>query len=219
MFKDVKEMLKKRNHIVAHLNQHYTIYIFTIILFLTGIIFGAIIVNSMSFIQKQDLFFYLERFFQNFLVEDGVTRKALFQNAMLYHIQFLALLFFLGLAVIGLPIIWVLLFVKGVAIGFTVGYFVNQLGWKGLLFSFSAIAPQNLIVIPVYIMASVFAMIFSFTLIQSIFSKRYKLPVLQVFYRYIALFVLLIIGASVAAVLETVVSFESMKLISEQILK
>ncbi|PWU68589.1 MULTISPECIES: stage II sporulation protein M [Gracilibacillus] len=212
-------MLKKRNHIVAHLNQHYTIYIFTIILFLTGIIFGAIIVNSMSFIQKQDLFFYLERFFQNFLVEDGVTRKALFQNAMLYHIQFLALLFFLGLAVIGLPIIWVLLFVKGVAIGFTVGYFVNQLGWKGLLFSFSAIAPQNLIVIPVYIMASVFAMIFSFTLIQSIFSKRYKLPVLQVFYRYIALFVLLIIGASVAAVLETVVSFESMKLISEQILK
>ncbi len=152
-------------------------------------------------------------------MEDGVTRKALFQNAMLYHIQFLALLFFLGLAVIGLPIIWVLLFVKGVAIGFTVGYFVNQLGWKGLLFSFSAIAPQNLIVIPVYIMASVFAMIFSFTLIQSIFSKRYKLPVLQVFYRYIALFVLLIIGASVAAVLETVVSFESMKLISEQILK
>ncbi len=36
---------------------------FMIILFLTGITFGAFIVNSMHFVQKQDLFFYLERFF------------------------------------------------------------------------------------------------------------------------------------------------------------
>ncbi|KAB8138393.1 stage II sporulation protein M [Gracilibacillus oryzae] len=212
-------MPKKRNIIVNHLNQYYTIYIFTIILFLTGIIFGAIIVNSMSWIQKQDLYFYLENFFLNYLSDNNMAQTDLFKNAMLYHIQFLALLFFLGLAVIGLPIIWVLLFVKGVAVGFTVGYFVNQLGWKGLMLAFSSIASQNMIIIPIYIIASAFAMIFSFTLLQSIFSKRYKLPVIQVFYRYIGVFFILTIGATIAAGLESVISFKSMQMISDYFIK
>lgn len=37
-----------------HVKTHATIYLFMIILFLTGIVFGAIIVNSMNFVQKQD---------------------------------------------------------------------------------------------------------------------------------------------------------------------
>ncbi|WP_208588212.1 stage II sporulation protein M [Gracilibacillus suaedae] len=207
---------KSRKPISNHLVKYHTIYIFTIILFITGIIFGAIIVNSMNFVQKEDLFFYLERFFLGYLQDEDISKQALFQNAIFYHIQFLCLLFFLGLAVIGLPIIWVLLFVKGVAIGFTVGFFVNQLGIQGLLFSFSAIAPQNLIIIPIYIMASSFAMIFSLTLLQSMFSRRYKQPILQIFYRYTAVFICLMVVVSIAALLESVVSFETMRLISDR---
>ncbi len=52
-----------RNLFMEHIKRHTTIYVFTIILFLTGIVFGAILVNSMDFVQKQNLFFYLERFF------------------------------------------------------------------------------------------------------------------------------------------------------------
>ncbi|SFL83798.1 stage II sporulation protein M [Gracilibacillus orientalis] len=207
---------KTRKPISNHFAKYHTIYIFTIILFITGIIFGAIIVNSMTFVQKQDLFFYLERFFLGYLQDENISKQALFSNATFYHVQFLALLFFLGLAVIGLPIIWVLLFVKGIAIGFTVGFFVNQLGFKGLLFSFSAIAPQNLIIIPIYIMASSFAMIFSLTLLQSMFSKRYKQPILQIFYRYTVVFIGLMIVVGLAALLESIVSFETMRLISDR---
>lgn len=213
------KLAKNRKPISNHFSKYHTIYIFTIILFITGIIFGAIIVNSITFVQKQDLFFYLERFFLGYLQDEDISKQALFTNATFYHIQFLALLFFLGLAVIGLPIIWVLLFVKGIAIGFTVGFFVNQLGFSGLLFSFSAIAPQNLIIIPIYIMASCFAMIFSLTLLQSIFSKRYKQPILQIFYRYTVVFIGLMIVVGLAALLESVVSFEMMRLISDRVIK
>jgi stage II sporulation protein M len=191
---------KSRKPISSHLAKYHTIYIFTIILFITGIIFGAIIVNSMNFVQKEDLFFYLERFFLGYLQDEDISKQALFQNAIFYHIQFLSLLFFLGLAVIG----------------FTVGFFVNQLGIKGLLFSFSAIAPQNLIIIPIYIIASSFAMVFSLTLLQSMFSRRYKQPILQIFYRYTAVFICLMIVVSIAALLESIVSFETMKLISDR---
>ncbi|MDX8046064.1 stage II sporulation protein M [Gracilibacillus sp. S3-1-1] len=210
--------LSNRKPLFSHFSKYHTIYIFTVILFITGIIFGAVIVNSMTFVQKQDLFFYLDRFFSGYLQEDNISKQALFTNAIFYHIQFLALLFFLGLAVIGLPIIWVLLFVKGVAIGFTVGFFVNQLGFNGLLFSFTSIAPQNLIIIPIYIIASSMAMVFSLTLLQSIFSKRYKQPILQIFYRYTLVFICLMAVMSLAAVLESVVSFETMKILSRNII-
>ncbi len=50
-------MYNKRTLLIDHVREHATIYIFMTILFLTGIIFGAVIVNSMNFIQKQDLFF------------------------------------------------------------------------------------------------------------------------------------------------------------------
>ncbi|GAA0296632.1 stage II sporulation protein M [Gracilibacillus halotolerans] len=201
----------RQSNWITHMEKYHTIYIFTIILFLTGIIFGAIIVNSMAFPQKQDLFFYLERFFHGYLQEDALTNNNIFKNSFIYHIQTLAVLFFLGFAVIGMPVIWVLLFLKGVAIGFTVGFFVNQLGTQGLLFAFSAIAPQNLILIPLYIGACSIAMIFSLNLIQSIVSKRYKHSIMQTFTRYVATFVILVAIAGVAAFLESIVSFEAMR--------
>ncbi|WP_066193095.1 MULTISPECIES: stage II sporulation protein M [Gracilibacillus] len=211
------QLPKKQNNILQHMVKYHTIYLFTIILFVTGIVFGAIIVNSMTFVQKQDLFFYLERFFLGYVQEDGVSQLELFKNALFYHIQFLALIFFLGIAVIGVPIIWVLLFVKGVAVGFTVGFFVSQLGAKGLLFSFASIAAQNLIIIPIYIIASTLAMIFSISILQSIFSKRYKRPMIPSFFRYATAFICFMLIIAVAALMESFVSFESIKIIADQL--
>jgi len=201
----------RQSNWIGHMEKYHTIYIFTVILFLTGIIFGAIIVNSMAFPQKQDLFFYLERFYHGYLQEDALSNNNIFKNSIIHHIQTLGVLFFLGFAVIGMPVIWVLLFLKGVAIGFTVGFFVNQLGTNGLLFAFSAIAPQNLILIPLYIVACSLAMIFSLNLIQSIVSKRYKHSIMQSFSRYVMTFVILVAIAGIAAFLESIVSFEAMR--------
>ncbi len=49
--------------IAAHLDENRTLYWFTTVLFFIGIIFGAIIVNSLSLTQKHDLYMYLNQFF------------------------------------------------------------------------------------------------------------------------------------------------------------
>lgn len=103
-----------------------------IILFLTGITFGAFIVNSMHFVQKQDLFFLFRKiFFGEFVTENSINRLEILKGSFLYHVKYLLLIFILGLSVIGLPIVWILLFLKGLVVGFTVGFLVNQLGIKG----------------------------------------------------------------------------------------
>ncbi|API90467.1 stage II sporulation protein M [Virgibacillus pantothenticus] len=204
-------MHKNKTLLINHVKEHATIYLFMVILFLTGIIFGAILVNSMNFVQKQDLFFYLERFFKQVTDNEQAAYIEIFKNSFFYHIKYLLLLFVLGLSVIGLPLVWILIFLKGLVVGFSVGFMVNQLGMNGLLLASLSIAPQNFLIIPVYIIAGSLAMIFSLTLLSKLFSNRIAQPVFQPFGRYVLLFSLLILFASIAALLETFVSNEAMQ--------
>lgn len=197
--------------LLNHLTKYHLIYLFLILLFLIGVIFGAIIVNSMDFIQKQRLFFYVDQFFQRLLEGPIVQKHEVVQTSFVYHFQYLALFFILGLSVIGLPLIWILIFIKGVVVGFSVGFFVNQLSWKGLMFAAASIAPQNLIAIPIYLLASGLAMIFSFTLLQKIFSRKLqKEPIGQYFVQYLLVFIMLMVIASAASFVEAFISNETM---------
>ncbi|WP_121639769.1 stage II sporulation protein M [Virgibacillus sp. Bac330] len=204
-------MQKNKTLLINHVKEHATIYLFMVILFLTGVIFGAILVNSMNFVQKQDLFFYLERFFKQITDNEQANYDEIFKNSFFYHIKYLLLLFVLGLSVIGLPLVWILIFLKGLVIGFSVGFMVNQLGMNGLLIATLSIAPQNFLIIPVYIVAGSLAMIFSLTLLSKLFTNKIAQPVFQPFGRYVILFSLLALFASVAALLETFIANEAMQ--------
>ncbi|MBP1969670.1 stage II sporulation protein M [Virgibacillus natechei] len=204
-------MLKNKTLLMNHVKEHATIYLFMIILFLTGIIFGAIIVNSMSFVQKQDLFFYLERFFGQIANNQSVDNVEILKSSFFYHVKYLLLLFILGLSVIGLPVVWILLFIKGLVIGFSVGFIVNQLGGSGLLLASLSIAPQNILIIPVYIIAGSLSMIFSLTLLNKLFTRKISQPVFQPFGRYVMIFSILLAISFIAAVLEAYVANEAME--------
>lgn len=200
-----------KSQITNHLREHVTIYLFMIILFLTGVIFGAIIVNSMNFIQKQDLFFYLERYFGQITTVEPIENKTILMSSFLFHVKYLLLLFVLGLTVIGLPIVLILLFAKGLVVGFSVGFIVNQLGLKGLLFAALSIAPQNILIIPIYVIAGSLSMIFSLTLFSILFNQRVSRPVFPLLGRYVFVFSVLLTFSLVAAILEAFVAHEAMQ--------
>jgi stage II sporulation protein M len=204
-------MYKNSFLVWEHIKNHSTIYLFMIILFLTGIIFGAVIVNSMDFIQKQDLFFYLERFFVQITEGVSIEKKDIFWQSFVYHAKYLILIFVLGLSVIGLPLVWVLLFVKGMVVGFSVGFIVNQLGLEGLLLSSLSIAPQNIIIIPVYIAAGTLSMIFSLGLLNKLFSRRNNQQILQPFLRYCIIFIILLVFSLIAAFMEAYIANKAME--------
>ncbi|WP_339227908.1 stage II sporulation protein M [Oceanobacillus sp. FSL K6-2867] len=204
-------MYKNSFIVWEHIKNHATIYLFMIILFLTGIIFGAVIVNSMGFIQKQDLFFYLERFFGQITEGASISKTDILWQSFTYQAKYLLLICILGLSVIGLPIVWVLIFVKGLVIGFSVGFIVNQLGLQGLLLASLSIAPQNILVIPIYIIAGSISMIFSLTLLNRLFSRKNHQLLLQPLARYSMIFVMLLVVSLAAALVEAYVSNQAMQ--------
>ena len=200
-----------KNQMTDHFKEHATIYVFIMILFLTGIIFGAIIVNSMEFNQKQDILFYLERYIGQIIDKEMIGNQTILMDSFLLHVKGLLLLFTLGLTVIGLPLVWILIFMKGLAIGFSVGFIVNQFGIKGLILAALSIAPQNLLIIPMYIIAGSLSMLFSLTLISILFNQKVSPPIIQFFRKYVLMFSFLLTISFVAALLEAFIAHEAMQ--------
>src|SRR5699024_4579867 len=147
-----------------------------------------------GFLQKQDFFFHLDHYFELTNNKDAVLSKDILKKNFLFHIKYLLILFILELTIIGVAVKWILIFTKGLVICFSVGFIVNQLGWKGLLLAATSIAPQNLIIIPVYLFAASIAMVFSLSLFANLLGHRKQAigkPMLQ----YAFIFILLHVGA------------------------
>lgn len=163
----IKRKSPFRYSIHHHLKNQKSLYLFMIVLFMMGVIFGSIIVNTLDPVQKEGLLHYLGHFFDG-LKQDAIAEpKVVFQHAIGDQLKTVGLLWILGLSVIGIPIVVIYIFLKGMVIGFTVGFLVNQLSWQGLWFAFVSVVPQNLLVIPAIIIVAVSGIHFSITLVKN----------------------------------------------------
>jgi stage II sporulation protein M len=208
--------MKKRlyqSNAASYFREHSSIFLFIIVLFFMGVIFGAIVVNSMSFTQKEDLFYYLSQFFGQISVEKAAENKDLFLQSFFHNSKFIGLIWILGISIIGLPVILILLFLKGMVVGFTVGFLVSQMGWKGFSLAIASVLPQNLIIIPVFIIMAALSVIFSIRMIKKQFMKTYAQPMVPLFKGYIFALIAAIIFISVASGIEAYLSPVLMKAI------
>jgi len=155
-----------------YMKENLPLFIFVAVLFVIGVVFGAVMVNALSLEQKQEMSRYLGSFFHELNDGGDFDSRQSFLQAFGMHMKWILLIWLFGLSIIGLPLILVLDFLKGVLIGFTVGYLVGQMSWKGMLFALVSVAPQNLIVIPTILFCSVAAMAFSIFVIKHRFMSR-----------------------------------------------
>jgi len=193
-----------------HLKENMSLYLFTIVLFTMGVSFGAIIVNSLSLDQKQDLMGYLTKFFHDLQSGLEANPKSAFQQSLGDHLKYIGFIWILGLSIIGLPVILIMVFLKGLVVGFTVGFLVHQWHWGGLMMAGLSVLPQNLIVIPVIIIIGTAGISFSLRLIRSRFFKKGE-TIYPYFVRYTFLVLILGVVLSVASLFEAFISPMLMK--------
>lgn len=155
-----------------HMEDHLSLYVFTTVLFIMGVVFGSLIVGALTVEQRQDLLGYLQHFFNGLGQGDIAEPTVALKHAAAHHLKFIGLMWLLGLSIIGAPLVLVLIFLKGLVIGFTVGFFVRELSWNGLGFAFLSVFPQNLIIVPAMIIVSVSSIGFSMLLLRNRFIHR-----------------------------------------------
>src|SRR5699024_5047025 len=117
------------------------------------------------------------------------------------------------LTIIGIPIIWLIIFIKGIAIGFSVGFIVNQLGWQGLFIALFSIAPQNIIIVPVYILAASLSIIFSINIFRKIVGQSSREPIGRPILQYSIIYAIFGVLTFVSTLFEAFVSNEMLKMV------
>ncbi|MFZ4452187.1 stage II sporulation protein M [Salibacterium aidingense] len=160
-----------------HWMEYRSIYWFSIVLLFMGIIFGAVLVNSLSLPLKNDLYGFVRQFFTQFREGADIAPRHIFMQSLSQHSGYLILMWVLGLSVAGVPFILILLFLKGVVSGFTIGFLVQQMGSDGFFLAFTSILPQNLIIIPAYIIMAVVSISISLSIIKHLFKHSRTSPV------------------------------------------
>jgi stage II sporulation protein M len=157
----------------SYIKEHMPLYVYVAVLFITGVIFGVVIVQALTLEQKQELSRHLGNFFQ--MVDLGLEwdKQHSFLQSFLMNLKWLVLISLLGLSVIGLPFILFMDFLKGVLIGFSVGFMVGEYAWKGMLFALTSVVPQNLVLIPTLIICSVTSIAFGLHLLKNRFLRQH----------------------------------------------
>lgn len=214
-------MLRKtwQNRVISHIQENSSLYIFVSVLLLMGVVFGAILVNSLQVNQKQDLSFYLNRFFGQVSKGEFAIASEMFQESYFSQLKYIGFIWLLGISIIGLPLIFILLFLKGVVVGFTVGFLVSQHGWNGLLLAFVSVLPQNLIIIPAFLVMTTVAASFSLRMIRHQFIRKINEPLLPMLIRYTCFFLIIGVILAIASSIEAYASPVLMKEVVESINK
>ena len=148
-----------------YIKQQKILYLLIGILFVGGVICGSFCVNSLGVAQKEGLATYLSNFFQG-LDEGGIVDP---QTSLKYsigeHLKIMGLIWLLGLSMIGIPLILGFIFLKGMFLGFNIGFLFSQFSWQGFWFAFVSLVPQNLLIIPIYIIIAVAGINFATSLV------------------------------------------------------
>lgn len=197
-----------------YFQENYRLYVFTTVLFIVGMAFGAVVVNALAPGQKVDLFNNLKGFVN--AINDNTHLagpSTVVWQSIAKNIKLIGMIWILGLSIIGLPLIVVLVFIKGFGVGFTVGFLVEQYARKGIAFALLAVLPQNILFVPALVIAAVAGTSFSLTLIRSRFSPG-RIPLYQKLLSYSALILLLSLIMVASSFVEGFVSPNLMKMIT-----
>jgi len=159
---------------LEYIRENLGIYTIVSAFFLVGIIVGSVLLRLMDKNELTEMYTAVSYYIDLLKYDSFEILKPLQLLKVSYqkNIFFLFVIWVLGLIWIGSPFILVVLLLKGFALGFTVGFLVNNFALKGLFFCFAAVLPHNILLIPAYVIAAVTAISFSVLKFKDRFAKK-----------------------------------------------
>lgn len=205
-----------QNKFIDTLNEHvqnnFWLYVVSLLCICTGIVLGIYSVRYMGGFEKSDLISYIKSF-SSTISSGNIDYKSIFIQAIKNNIPVLIAVWFLGLTMIGIPIILIIDILKGFTVGFTVSFIINSMGIKGMWVSLLGVLPQNIIYIPCIIFVSVLAMEFSLNILKDKSNKNWASNVWIKITSYSFSFILITIIMAVGFTMESYLTPHILKVV------
>ena len=164
-------MKKKISSIKTLLIPSWKFNLFVLILLVLGVTCGAIYYNLLS---KSDLdsVFSTMNDFTNSIKNNSYNYVQALLHSLGNNLFYIVIIFILGLSMIGIPFIIMLIFLKGLTVGFTVSTLIGLYKYKGSLYSFIYIFPKEILSFISYIIIGYYSINFSILIFKQIFKKE-----------------------------------------------
>lgn len=160
-------MFTKIKHIIgSHISKNQSSYFFLLLAFILGVSAGAFTVNGLSTTQRDELSNYFQGFLQ-LLGNQSMDSSELLSVTLLENLKLVAVMWVLGVTIIGIPFIFILMGIKGFITGFSSGFIINAIGMKGVLFTMFVLLPKEVIIVPCLIALGVNGINFSLRIIKN----------------------------------------------------
>jgi len=205
---------KLKSGIYKYFRENFVLYLVMFICLIVGIVAGAITIKILNDTQKTSILTFFNSFFK-VLENNDFNSTEVFKQSLWDNLKTIFIIWATGLIVIGVAVIPVILSIRGFALGFTVGFLVNEFGLKGFLFSLLVVLPQNLFIIPGIISISSAGVSFSINRIRRRKERLYRNNLISDIINYsfiVLLFAMLVI---VGSIIEGYVSPIFMKFVTE----
>ena len=195
---DFKSTIKK--YIESNLKE----FCIVILLFLIGIILSIIYINSTNNNQAEQITSYIGEFV-NIIKQnpDSIDSLEVLAMSLKENIILVILLWFMGLTVIGVPVVYAIIIFRGFCLGYSISSMVITFGiLKGGLVSICALLLQNVIIIPLILSLSVSCI----RLYKSIMKDKRRENIKSEIFRHTFLSIFMLIMVGIASLIEVYIS-------------
>lgn len=153
-----------KRELISFFQNHILILFFILFFFIMGLIFGSLAVKFLDYQQKKELIDYLSQSITEINQLLAEQHKLMAKRIIIANLKSVFILWGLTLTGLGIIIIPGIIFLRGFILGFTVGFLVDELFFKGLGLALAAVLPHNLLIIPGLILGAVFSLVFVYKL-------------------------------------------------------
>ena len=135
--------------IKKHIYNNSKLYLTVSIFFIIGIIMGVTFANNIESDVQSQVSEYINDFIYSLKTDYEIDSISLLKSSIQSHILFTFLIWFMGCTVIGIPVVYGLVILKGFSLSYTISTIISTLGLgKGIWFCIISLLFQNIITIP-----------------------------------------------------------------------
>jgi len=190
--------------VLEHIKSNLKDYLIFSIIFIIGVMVGVVLINNAKLEEKTDICGYVNSFIEIIKQKQfEINRMELIKTSIIENMKMMIIIWIAGLTIIGIPLIYIIIFYKGICLGYTISAIILTLGIKnGIMFSFSALFLQNIVIVPIIFMLCVSAL----KSYRNLIGINKKLTIKQEIIRHTLFCAFLIIPIIVATLIETYIS-------------
>lgn len=193
-------MDKKRTKLSDIILPSKKINFFVVTILILGLISGSIFLMTLNDTDKNSSILQIQTFFNN-INNNNIDNGLALKNSLIINYIFVALIWGLGLSIIGIIINIFLTYIKGFIVGFSISSIILTYGYKGILASILYIFPMQVFNVLTVIVLTIYSIMFSQNLLAIIVNKR-KNNNRTMLKRYFIILAFSIIVSFISSVLE-----------------